>query len=227
MYDPATKQWTNLLTEHHKIVKFKKELSDDDNANHKPWDRYVDEDEYDSDVERADAEDDARNREKERLLPRNAIIIDKDDCYRVVYPSAGSSTRKLPPLVHKLEFDFSSDEPSCSVGESLDQSCMPTTGEGAFQIRNNVYINMKGAVHNTGIKIPLEQTAAEQTTVVDLGIWKKLHSGDSLEELTFVNFTFDKKKVFCKNCVKGKKCVNSMADMSENALMAMMASGFN
>ncbi|XP_072037327.1 uncharacterized protein [Amphiura filiformis] len=216
MYDPATKQWKTLLTEHHKVEKFKKEISDDANANHKPS-RYIDDYEYDSDAERADWADDAKNREKERLLPRNAIVVDREDCFRVVYPAEGSI--KLKPLVHKLEFDFQGDTPSCNVGESQDQQLMPTTGEGAFQIRSNVYVNMKGVVHNTGMKI-----SSEQTTEVDLGVWKKLQGEEFLEKLSFAKLTFDKKKIFCENCVRGKKCVNGMEFMDDNELMAMMQS---
>ncbi|XP_072035461.1 kelch-like protein 25 [Amphiura filiformis] len=253
IYDPSTKQWTDLLTEHHKIVKFMKEddiidteKKEDDGKKDKEEEKMETEteatkgkpeetedqstnDEDDDDCNGYSAKACAREkREVGSLLPRNALVVDGDCCFRVVYTpvkvsasqssagqsSAGqssgdhSSFQKLQPVVHKLEFDFNGPAPLVKIGEPQDQKLIPTTaGEGAFQIQNKVYINMKGCVHNTGIRIE-----PGQKKKVDMGVWKKLQSKGALfEDLTVASYTFDKKVVFCEECVKGGACVNREA----------------
>ena len=167
--------------------------------------RRMDEDEYGSDEEREDMAEERRNREVGRTLPRNVLVVDGEDCFRVVYPvgETGTSKKELKPVVHHLEFDLMDDSPSVALGQQQDQTMMPTSGEGAFQIKGKVFVNVKGAIHNTGIKIPPDQVGE-----VDLGVWKKvIVEDDRFGRMTFTTLAFDKKTVFCENCAVGKECV--------------------
>ena len=136
-------------------------------------------------------------------------MVVEDNCYRVVYTPADDSASssedtKLQPIVHQLEFTFKGKNSSVKIGNQQDQTVIPKSVEGAFQINGDVYVNVKGCVHNTGIKI-----AAGLKEEVDLGVWKLLHDKQfDLSQITIASFTFDKKKGFCKECVQGKMCCN-------------------
>ncbi|XP_072036698.1 uncharacterized protein [Amphiura filiformis] len=247
MYDPATNQWENLLTEQHVISKYKKDntpvesdkkesdkkegkknkdgeqrMEEDDNTGDDDDDKEdddEDDDDENDDEDDYDSDKDLYENENEIgiLLPKNALVVDGDDCFRVVYtpdvPSRGAAKGKLQPVVHKLVLDFTGSKPSVEIGEPQDQNLMPNSKEGAFQIHNQVYINMRGCVRNTGIQI-----AAGQTKKVDLGVWKKLFGKEEWFEdfeVQFANLKFNKRAVFCDRCVKGLACTNDGGRESE------------
>ncbi|XP_072036701.1 uncharacterized protein [Amphiura filiformis] len=223
MYDPATNQWQTLLTEHHIIAKHKEEEewtdSDEegkDGTSKKDDENDEENDDWGSDQ---DLDSDADIDEYGCLVPKNALVLNGDECFRVVYTAVNPcqcSYEKLKPVVHQLEFDFTgSTVPSVKVGKPESQKLiMPATAEdGTFQIRNNVYVNMQGCVHNTGIRI-----APRQKKKVNLGVWRMLHPMDMLFDVLDIQvakFRFDKKAVFCKRCVKGQTCINKKKSKSD------------
>ena len=244
MYDPSTNQWTNLLTENHKITKFMKDdvVTDSDakggtNEGKKEGEKkeekqekgtasvacqckreddsnsQCDEDEDTDDWSDCDSEgvsESDRRREKKEigsLFPKNALVVDGNECFRVVYTAVkirGTLPKEywVQPVVHQLKLNLRGKSPSAKIGEQQDQKLIPIVGDGAFQLRNKVYVNMKGCVHDTGIKI-----TPGQKKKVDTGVWKKLQDqGEVFEDLTVASFSFDKKTVFCKECLKGQNC---------------------
>ena len=183
MYDPSTNQWRNLLKERHKVAKFMNEgVSESDRKQEK--------------------------KEIRSLSPKNALVVDGDECFRIVYTAVKiggpSSTRyKDQPVVHQLKLNLSRSKPlSAKIGEQQDQKLIPVIGNGAFQIHNKVYVNMKGCVHDTGIKI-----TPGQKQRVDTGVWKKLQDrGEIFEDLTVASFSYDMKETCCPTCLQGQSC---------------------
>ena len=125
----------------------------------------------------------------------------RNNIYRIMY----KKTRRhdsivdfvLKPVVNRLEFETFKADMTVSVGEEISQDWIPESKVGAFRIQDDVFVNARGYIHRTNLKIKLDQTSD-----VDLQAWERFAlKWDNhlllglLENSNVILFTFDKKKV--------------------------------
>ena len=124
------------------------------------------------------------------------LFVNQGNIYRVVYKSSDEYLL-CKPVVHVLELKSIRNGIGLSVGEEVNQDWIPANRLGAFRIQRDVFVNAKGYVQMTNLKIE-----SDQTSDVDLQIWEgfalkwenyTLDSG-LLQSSNVTCFTFDKKK---------------------------------
>ena len=119
----------------------------------------------------------------------------RGNIYRIVYKM--SDTYLLyKPVVHVLELRSLRNGIGVSVGEEVNQDWIPANRLGAFCIQEDVFVNARGFVQMTDLKIK-----SDQTSDVDLQSWERFalkweeyFSYALLENSNVTCFTFDKKK---------------------------------
>ena len=128
----------------------------------------------------------------ERVEP--ALFVHQGNLYRVVYKSSGNY-RLHKPVVHVLELNRNGI--GLSVGEEVKQDWIPANRVGAFRIQEDVFVNAKGYVQMSDLKIE-----SDQTSDVDLQIWEgfalkweECSPTGLLQSSNVTCFTFDKKKL--------------------------------
>ena len=132
-----------------------------------------------------------------------ALVEAGGNIYRVMYKRADReevSTSdyylRHTPVVHVLELQSLRNGIRVSAGEEVNQDWIPINRIGAFRIQDDVFINARGFVQMTDIKIKVDQNSD-----VDLQAWESFArkwdeyiSTDLLVNSNIMYFTFDKNK---------------------------------
>ena len=126
--------------------------------------------------------------------PDATLLIYKDHCYRVLYqtPTKFVPVKGLrkPSSVTRVKLQSEGDGVKVSLGKSFSQDLIPANNLGAFRIQDEVFVNVKGSVYKTELKIRVGQT-----TDVDLTAWQGFIPPVDNKHSNIVYFTFDKKKL--------------------------------
>ena len=125
------------------------------------------------------------------IAATNILFVYKGVCYKIDYFPQDFKTESsidMPlPTVYALK--IGEDVSTITADAEMNQYNLPMNRVGAFQIRDEVFVNMNGFVYKTDIKVTPEQM--EEWYEVDLDKWENLIA---LEDTgMIVNFTFDRK----------------------------------
>ena len=126
--------------------------------------------------------------------PDPILFLHNDVCYKVSSMVPKQSTLydenkdvQCRPTVNVLE--IGEDVATVSVGEDVNQDLIPLNKVGAFRVQNEVFVNVKGFVYKTDIKIRNGQKGN-----VNLSKWKNMGELKNRQS-NIVNFTFDLKEL--------------------------------
>ena len=124
--------------------------------------------------------------------PDPILFLHNDVCYRVFSTIPYQSLYdfkdvRCRPTVNILE--IGEDFETVSVGKEISQDLIPVNKVGAFRIESEVFLNVKGFMYKTDIKIRDGRKGN-----VNLSKWKNVGELKNRQS-NIVNFTFDVKKL--------------------------------
>ena len=109
-----------------------------------------------------------------------------DFIYRVRYNECDK------PVVNKLKFQSLENDVTITLGDDINQESIPKYPRlGAFCVQDEVFLNVKGFIQETGLKI------GQDKSQVNLNQWKGFRCRDESLCSNIVVLTFDKKKLGC------------------------------
>ena len=128
------------------------------------------------------------------LMP---VLFQHGDCiYRVRYDESDK------PVVNKLQFQSLENDVTITVVEEVSQESIPRypslgTELGAFCVQDEVFLNVKGFVQETDLKI------GQDKSEVNLDQWRGYRWSNESRYSNIVVLTFDKKKLGCSTSFYG------------------------
>ena len=147
----------------------------------------------DTNVWQATLSEQHEGRQSQLFIKPPTLFAYKDAFYRILYslPQGKVSTWCLPgaecvPSVKRLRFDFADNVVTITHCEDVMQDRVPHNGAGAFRINEEVFVNEKGCVYNTGITVD-----PERTEDVNVSPWCTF--SDASDQSNITCFTFDRK----------------------------------
>ncbi len=119
------------------------------------------------------------------------LVVHNDQCFLVSYihVSDGPTVAMTKPIAHRVSFSKWEHAVKTDIVEIFhgsghqSQALIPINGCGAFIVDSEVFVNVNGHVHNTGVFVK-----EGVTQKVNLDMWENLP-----ERQSFVTYTIDKR----------------------------------